>query len=261
MDRSKSSRWHLLYVFILFSALIGVFFFYRNYQTPKETKKPSPPRLASAKPVSGGISLSGTKKRKSVAVPGKQTYSIISSHKSPEFTKAVIDPEDVKLGEKQTMTVSVKDEKATIVSVIAEIETDKGKINHPLFLKNGDASDGVWEGSWIVKDTHDTTYVTIFRAKNKIGETGEARISWTDPGCGCTGTNCTISGNCTVSGTDGADGGTLTINGGTVTISSVGSYLVASVLNVAGGALSLSYTATVYIYNPTVICMTDGDSD
>ena len=209
---------------------------------------------------------SQTTSRRSAAASGRQTYSIMAAHRSPNFTKAIIDPEDVKLDQKQTMTVYVSDDKASIVEVIAEIETDKGKIKEPLKLKSGTDRDGIWEGSWIVKDTHDTTYVTVFKAKNNLGETGEARLSWTDPGCGCTGTACTISASCTISGVDGADGGTFeihTILGGGVTIAAGGT-LIAGALYYWGSygvLVKNDDTGVVNINSTNTICMTDADSD
>jgi len=200
-------------------------------------------------------------KRKSAAVPGRQTYSIMTAHRSPNFTKAIIDPEDVKVGQRQTMTVYVSDDKASITEVIAEIETDNGIFKQPLTFKSGTNRDGVWEGSWIVKDTHDTTYVTVFKAKNTVGESGEARISWTDPGCSCTGQACTVSTTCTVSGVDGADGGTLTISGGGITVASAAT-LIAGALVVSGGYLVKNDdSGIVNILSTNTICMTDADSD
>jgi hypothetical protein len=198
----------------------------------------------------------GERKKKSLAAPGRQEYSISSAHRSPQFYKAVIDPEDVRVGEKQTMTVYVKDGKAQIVEVIADIETDNGAVKHPLTLKSGRPDDGVWEGSWVVHDTHDTTYVTVFTAKNSLGETAQSRLSWTDPGCGCTGTDCTVSSSCTVSGVDGADGGTLTVSG-SITVPAGATLVYGSTLNVSG---TLNVNSTGVLQSGD-ICMTDADSD
>lgn len=153
---------------------------------------------------------------KSKASPGRQEYSISSNSKTIIIYKAVIDPEDVKVSQRQSMSISVRDAESDIVSVTAEIDTDHGTIKHPLLLRSGTKRDGVWQNEWTVRDTHDSTYITIFRVTTAKNETAKARLSWTDPGCGCSeaaNSSCTIAGNCTVSGVEGADGtGTLTIN-------------------------------------------------
>lgn len=223
---------------------------------PKKVTSSQPPK--SQAEILFSSNLQPTKK--SLTAPGKQTYSITMAHNSPELYKAIIDPEDVKLGQKQTMTVYVKDQEALIKEVIAEIQTDKETIKHPLTLKSGNGNDGVWESSWIVRDTHDTTYVTRFIARNTLGETGEARVSWTDPGCSCTGTNCTVSTTCTVSGVDGADGGTLTVSAGGITVPA-GTTLLAGALTVSGGYLTVNDTGTISVVSTNTICMTDADSD
>lgn len=216
-------------------------------------------------PISSPVtSPATTSMRRSVAAPGRQSYSISQAHRSPNFTQAIIDPEDVRLGQKQTMTVYINDEKAPITEVVAEIQTDKEIIKYPLQRVSGTDQDGVWESSWIVKDTHDTTYVTTFKAVNNIGETGEARLSWTDPGCSTNanhGTSVTISANCTISGVDGADGGIFTVSGGTVTIAAGGTLSAAS-FSLSGGALVKNNdTGVVSIVAGSVICMTDADAD
>jgi len=246
-----------LLIFIIFSLPIFLAF---KYLTSKPPLKKSQPLLASRIPVRSA-------KRKSAAAQGKQTYSITQAHHSPNFIEAVIDPEDVRIGQKQTMTVTLSDEKAPITEVVAEIQTDNGIIKNPLIRISGSDQKGVWEGSWIVKDTHDTTYVTTFKAVNKIGEKGEARLSWTDPGCTTDanhGTAVTITSNCTISGIDGADGGRFTINStsnGTVTIAAGGVLSANDLEIVAGNLVKNNDSGVISIVSGSVICMTDGDAD
>jgi hypothetical protein len=220
-----------LFLLLCFALVVFAIIFAPSPKKKSITVKKEAPRLfASTQPnVANSAPI-----KKSLAAPGRQTYSISTTHHSPDFYKAIIDPEDVKVGQSQTMTVYVKDEKAPITEVTADIQTDKEIIKHPLKRISGTDKDGVWESSWLVHDTHDTTYVTIFKAKNSLGETGDARLSWTDPGCGCTGgADCTISTTCTVSGDEGAGGGTLTITG-SVTVPN-GTYLTyGATLNMSG---------------------------
>lgn len=250
----------IFFLFIILS--LPVFFNFRSL-VKKPAQKENPQLLASKLPINTSTAIG---KRKSAAAPGKQTYSISQTHRSPNFTEAVIDPEDVRLGQTQTMTVTINDEKAPITEVIAEIETDKGIIKNALNRISGTDRDGVWQGSWVVKDTHDTTYVTTFKAVNKIGEKGEARLSWTDPGCSTDankGTSFTTTANCTITGVDGADGGTFTLAAGhTVTISA-GATLVAGIFTIpaSGGTLISNSTGGIDVASTNVICMTDADTD
>jgi hypothetical protein len=247
--------------------LIGIgFFSYQKGIKKAPIKKMSQqklPLLASRTSVSSETIKT---KRKSAAAPGKQRYTISQNHHSPNFTQAIIDPEDVRVGQKQTMTVTLGDEKAPITEVIAEIQTDIGIIKNPLKLISGTNQNGVWEGSWIVRDTHDTMYVTTFKAVNALGEKGEARLSWTDPGCSDDatvghGTAVTITANCTITGVDGADGGLFTITSGTVTVSA-GAVLSTNDLLITGGTLVKNNdSGVVSVVSGSVICMTDGDAD
>lgn len=240
----------IFFLFIILS--LPVFFNFRSL-VKKPPQKENPSSITTAK-------------RKSAAAPGKQVYSISQTTHSPNFTGVVIDPEDVKLGQTQTMTVTINDEKAPIKEVIAEIETDKGIIKNTLNKISGTDQNGVWQGSWIVKDTHDTTYVTTFKAVNKIGEKGEARLSWTDPGCSADankGTSFTTTINCTITGVDGADGGTFTIAAGHTVMISAGATLVAGIFTIptGGGTLISNSTGGINVASTNVICMNDADAD
>ena len=249
-------------IFLVLILSLPVFFNFRSL-VKKPLPKENPQLLASRLPINSSIS---TAKRKSAAAPGKQVYSIAQTTHSPNFTQAVIDPEDVRLGQTQTMTVTINDEKAPITEVIAEIETDKGIIKNALNRISGTDQNGVWQGSWVVKDTHDTTYVTTFKAVNKIGEKGEARLSWTDPGCSTDtnkGTSFTTTVNCTITGVDGADGGTFTLAAGDTVTISAGATLVAGIFTIptSGGTLISNSTGIVDVDTTNIICMTDADTD
>jgi hypothetical protein len=245
------------YIFLLFFALLISFILFFNLTIKKNNTE----KYAEIQNYSNNTE---TKQRKSVAAPGRQVYSVFQSHSSPVFTKVIIDPEDARLGQKQTMTAYIKDDKAPILEVIAEIKTDNKIIQVPLQRISGTDQDGVWEGSWVVEDTHDTTYTTIFKALNKENESSEIKLSWTDPGCSTDanhGTNLVISSSCTISGVDGADGGLFNITtGGTVTISS-GATLVAARLAIKGGVLIKNVNSIISVSSNNIICMTDSDAD
>jgi len=191
------------------------------------------------------------KKKKDKSSPGKQEYTIMAGenvHHSPEFTKVIINPENVKVGQLQTMTAYVKDEDIEIQNVSAMIETDNDEVLINFKLIKGSKRDGVWEGSWMVRDTHNDVYTTLFSAQNRLGESGFARLSWTDPNCCYTtstgSTDCTVSGNCTASSIDGADGGTLTVSGGTMTVGA-GTTIVFQTLIVSTGYVNVNSTGVL----------------
>ena len=92
---------------------------------------------------------------KSAAAPGKQTYRISTSG-TPKFTEAVIDPEDVHVGDVQQMSVTLEDPDG-ITSVIAEVQTDTGKKRYTLKRVSGIYTSGQWSGTWKVHDAHSDT--------------------------------------------------------------------------------------------------------
>ena len=76
----------------------------------------------------------------------------------------------------------------------------------------------VWTGSWVVEDTHQTTYRTIFIATDNQDNSGRLTLAWSDP---CTDLTTQVSGDyqlksdCTINATDGIAAGNLTGAGGT----------------------------------------------
>jgi len=90
-------------------------------------------------------------------------------------------------------------------------------INNPLLTAARAASlqKFVYEGSWVVRDTHDKYYHTIFRARNAKGEKSSVTMAWSDT-CGIPlSGSWTIPYDCTIStDNDGVAYGTTTISGG-----------------------------------------------
>jgi len=111
-------------------------------------------------------------------------------------------------------------------------ELERTKLALSGFLKRAEAADVrkfVFEGEWVVKDTHVKTYHTTFRAKNASGEENSITMAWSDPCSGIAdGTNSTLAGNCAIGTnvTDGIDGGSLNLGGYTVTLAGSGSTFV-----------------------------------
>ncbi len=96
---------------------------------------------------------------------GKQIYNVNTNNKSgPKIGKVTIDPLDTKIGETQTIDVTVKS--TNIVSnVMVALRTDKNVLtNHNLALNSDTATDGVWSGAWKSEFIHDYLYQFIITA-------------------------------------------------------------------------------------------------
>jgi hypothetical protein len=139
----------------------------------------------------------------------------------PRIVQATIDPPDVHVGNKQTLTVVVQDD-TSIAFVEAQIETDHGtktlllglvgpvaeaelaperwivdSANHLVLndrqrtfatslgsvARAADAPNLKYEGSWTVEDTHNTKYHTKFIVRDTAGRENSIAIAWSDA-CG-----------------------------------------------------------------------------
>lgn len=183
---------------------------------------------------------------------GKTEYTISSGEEEiPEFTRIIIDPLDVKIGDMQTFTAYV-----TSPNEITEVTTRTQLDNEILILPlektdNPDEYIGIWQ----VYDTHSEIYRTNFTAKDSAGNENTVSMSWTDP---CTslsdhGTTTTISSPCSVSVVDGVDVGNIIVaSGGSITLNSGGVFVYTpgysvsfsgsgKLIKSSGGALKKAY--------------------
>jgi hypothetical protein len=247
----------------------------------------------------GGGEMAQKADRKFFLPEGKETFQIAQAAEiMPRIIEATIDPPDVHVGDKQTLSIIVQDP-SKITSVEAHIETDHGVKILPLDLigevaetdlmpqrfavaKGGnlvavnpseksnieniavaaDAPKLKYEGSWIVKDTHDTRYHTIFVVKDADGNENSITLAWSDA--------CSIplsgtwyldsNGNCTLSSVDGVEAGnanivtyTLTLNAGATFVINPNQSLV-----ITSGAIALSSTGQI---KQTYLWQMDFDND
>lgn len=192
-------------------------------------------------------------------VSGKQTYSITTSHHSPNFTQAVIDPLVVAIGDTQTMSVSINDT-YEIISVEARVETDAGIHTYPLSLTSGTTLNGTWQGSWVVHDTHMTTYRTTFYAIDSNNESGEVTLTWSDPCTIPTSGNWTPATTCTIAGVTGADVGNIDFTGSSITMTAGATLVFNSGQSITWGGTSISKSSGSQV-KKTNLWMTDADSD
>lgn len=99
-------------------------------------------------------------------LPEKDTYYISSKEPGPQIYEASFDPlGSVAPGVKQVFRVKVRYEKP-VDSVSVTMIIDNGEYAVPLALNEGSAEDGVWGGSWSVKDTHNVIYQAKIEAKS-----------------------------------------------------------------------------------------------
>lgn len=205
------------------------------------------------------------KARKPIIPSGKQTYDVVQNKDAlPKIFEVTIDPPDVHVGQKQTLSIVVGGPDK-IESVVAYIETDNGTTTLPLNFvgkisedaltppkyfvdennkivsqddKSKDFMDKLvttlkvkaqnndlenypklkYENSWIVKDTHDRYYHTIFVVRDIAGRENSITLAWSDA-CGIPASGSwTISANCTISSADGVENGNAIISTYTLTL-------------------------------------------
>jgi hypothetical protein len=231
-----------------------------------------------------------------------ETYQVMQSADAmPKIVQATIDPLGVHVGDTQHLSIILNDPDS-IVSVEAQIQTDHGTTTLPLKLvgpaqvseilpqkyyvdsqnrlalmsdranvaKSGNQNvalaatggDVKYTGSWLVHDTHDTFYKTIFVAKDSAGHTSSVVLAWSDAcGIATTGGNVTLSAVCAESSLDGVEGGNLIMaTSGTMTISST-TFVINPGYSIRffGGVISIGTTAQ--IVTNKYICTLDADGD
>ena len=145
----------------------------------------------------------------------------------PTFSRVIIDPLDVHIGQTQTFTAYVGSPyNVTNVTTVTELD------NETLYLDLVLQQDGSWSASWQVYDTHEITYWTTFIATDAAGNENNMTLTWTDPtDCGTylsQGQASTITGDCTLTTNeiDGLDHAKLTIGSSATVILNSGSTLV-----------------------------------
>lgn len=224
---------------------------------------------------------------------GRQVYSVAQAAGAwPKIVETRIDPLDVHVGWTQTLEVVVQGPEP-ITRVTAIIEHDKGTdtvelayVEQVTALEGGEplrvAADGtvlfpgsdayalvekahadddypkyLYRGTWVVHDTHDTTYATTFVAEDGSGGTNEVVMAWSDA-CGIpTGGNFTLSSPCTISAADGVDNGILTINS-SLTLNANFAYNSGYSMSIGTGSISVCGSCQILQTN---IWQIDADAD
>ena len=102
---------------------------------------------------------------------GPVTYSVSSGSTSIILSQIYISALDTKIGDPQTMRLTIADSKAPVNYVVVKLVTDKKSETHTLSLKSGNGSNGVWEGTWTTDTPHDYIYQAQITIKDQAGDT------------------------------------------------------------------------------------------
>lgn len=199
-----------------------------------------------------------TLKNKDLRIPqGKQNYTVQQGENAkPRILAVSIDPPDVRVGYIQTLSITIDSESNNIVTT--ETQTDHKAVTLALGLAKEDGNKKTYEGSWKVEDTHDATYHTTFIARDGDKHENKITIAWTDP-CGIQpGGDWTMTGDCTISGTDGVDNGDATIQSGTLTLNAPFVFNSGKALTITGGAILMGTGAEIRKDN---LWQIDADAD
>ena len=266
LEKSNNHYAALLIAFIIILALFSYALFYNfnvrtnNAQIQNENNKEA--ELEIAKKETKNNVLIG-QSPKAELPEGRQVYFIKQDPDSSRITEAVINPLKVKVGDAQEMSLKVEDNQHTVISVIAVVETDSGLENYALKLTEGTDSDGVWNGSWIVHDTHFNTYKTTSIAANSAGGLSSATLTWSDPCSPPNSGTWNLDGNCIISGVNGVDNGDFIVsNGYTLTIQADSTFVWnpgrSINYNPVGGTIAVNTGGQL---KQGYLCMIDKDRD
>ena len=229
-----------------------------------------------------------------------ETYQVMqSSSSTPKIVQATIDPLGVHVGDTQHLSVVLQDPNQ-IVSAEALIQTDHGTTtlklalvgptqvsellpqkyyidsqNNLAFVNSAapvaagttgvalaaTGGDETYSGSWLVHDTHDTTYITTFVVKDSAGNTNSVVMAWSDACAGFPMNGAgAMTNNCTVSSIDGVENGSVTIGSpNTLTLNAPFVYNPGYNVNITNGTISIG-TGGVLEQGFLYAINNDGDS-
>lgn len=90
---------------------------------------------------------------------GRQEYSAQygPNAKGPKIVKAIIDPLDVAEGQKQTVTLQLKND-SPITLATAILITDHKHMDGTFHFVSGTPTNGTWQLSWTLEDTNNSIY-------------------------------------------------------------------------------------------------------
>lgn len=93
---------------------------------------------------------------------GRQVYSVMSGGSGPKITQIVINPFDPKIGERQTMEMTVL-YKEPLARAAVVMKSDGGEAAY-VFSQAGGGESGeerLYRASWETRDTHERVYAAV----------------------------------------------------------------------------------------------------
>jgi hypothetical protein len=117
----------------------------------------------------------------SQASPDAVYYSVSSGQPGPKFRRIILDPAPLEIfkGDQKRFWVALEDQLA-IGKVWAEIETNSKNEVVPMRLTEGTATNGIWYGELVLRDSRDSRYQTKFFARDPQGTTSQIIMNWTN---------------------------------------------------------------------------------
>ncbi len=106
-----------------------------------------------------------------VPLPRGEREFGVSGGNNPYITNLKFSEYYPKIGEKQTITVSVQDEKGgNVLGVEIKLQTDNKTKTYPLTLTEGTQRKGNWSTTITAEDTYNYVYKLDIKAKNDRGQ-------------------------------------------------------------------------------------------
>jgi len=109
-----------------------------------------------------------------LSIPGKNIFS------APVITDSFVYPIKVQPGDLMTVSVSALDV-SDVTHVQAKFSHDHGFDLVTLSLVSGTPYNGIWQGHWIVHDTHIKEYTTTVTVFSSSGSSASTTLLWQDP--------------------------------------------------------------------------------
>lgn len=102
---------------------------------------------------------------------GTETYTVSQSQPDvPNVSRVVMDPHDPKPGESQTVRV-ITGETQSIRSMRVIVQQDNTKETYQMELVEGTSTNGTWERTWEIDDTHLYTYILTLEITGESSDT------------------------------------------------------------------------------------------
>lgn len=165
-----------IFFFLVVLITIGIAsWFIVNKNINKQATNISNGTLNSTPPTSFSSSIKRPKEIPPTPTPvpfpvGPQIYSV-SSKNLIQVTQLYISALNTKIGDSQTLKLTIDDPKSKITSVTTRIITDHKSSNHNLSLASTTGTTSIWQMTWVMDDTHGYNYQAAIIIKDQAGNT------------------------------------------------------------------------------------------